>query len=75
MKKCLTLTGSITVKMIVYGPLIWRRGGKKQQRKFAEKVMAWSEDVVPLVLFEKSTLNHHRYIKKALPVALRCGNS
>ena len=26
---------------------------KKQQEKFAEKVMVWLEDVAPLVLFEK----------------------
>ena len=56
-----------------------QRGGKKQQRKFPQKVMVWldvcSEGVVPLVLFEKGTLDHHRYIKKVLPVALRYGNS
>ena len=56
-----------------------RRGGKKRQRKFAEKVMVWlsvcSEGVVPLVLFEKGTLDHHRYVKRGLPVALRYGNS
>ena len=56
-----------------------RRGGKKQQGKIAEKVMVWlvvcSEGVAPLVLLEKGTLNHHRYIKKVLPVALRYGNS
>ena len=28
-----------------------------------------------LVLFEKGTLDHHRYIKEVLPVALRYGNS
>ena len=36
-----------------------RRGGKKQQRKIAEKVIVWlavcSEGVAPLVLFEKGT--------------------
>ena len=56
-----------------------RRGGKEQQRKFPQKVMVWlavcSEGVVPLVLFEKGTLDHHRYIKKVLSVALRYGNS
>ena len=43
MKKCLILTGSITVKMIVYGFVnreeANRRSGKKQQRKFPQKVM------------------------------------
>ena len=41
--------------------------------------MVWlavcSEGVVPLVLFEKGTLDYHRYIKEVLPVALRYGNS
>ena len=38
-----------------------RRGGKKkQQEKFAEKVMGWSEGLAPLVLFEKGTLHHHQ---------------
>ena len=69
--------------MIVYGPLIGRKQigevEKKQQRKFPQKVMVWlavcSEGVAPLVLFEKGTLDHHRCIKKVLPVALRYGNS
>ena len=56
-----------------------QRGGKKQQRKFPQKVMVSlavdSEDVAPLVLFEKGALDHHRYIKKVLLVALRYGNS
>ena len=83
MKKCLILTVSITVKMIVYGPLIGRKQigemEKKQQGKFAEKVMVWlavcSESVAPLVPFEKGNLDYHRYIRKVLPVALRYGNS
>ena len=77
------LTVSITVKMIVYGPLIGRKQigevEKNSNGKFAEKVMVWlavcSEGVAPLVLFEKGTLDHHRYIKEVLPVALRYGNS
>ena len=55
-----------------------RRGRKKQQEKFAEKVTVWlavcSEGVEPLVLFEKGTLDYRRYIKEVLPVALRYGN-
>ena len=43
MKKCLNLTASITVKMMVYGPCnkeeASRRVGEKQRGKFAEKVM------------------------------------
>ena len=75
MKKCLNLKTSITVKMIVYGPVhreeANQRVEKKQQRKFAEKVMEWSECVAPLRLFEKGTFDHHRYIKEVLLVALR----
>ena len=52
---------------------------KTQQRKFPQKVMVWlavmSEGVAPLVLFEKDTLDHHRYIKEILPVAVRYGSS
>ena len=55
-----------------------RRNEKEQQGNFAE-VMAWlavcSEGIAPLVLFEKGILDHHRYIKEVLPVALRYGNS
>ena len=50
-----------------------RRGGKKQQGKFSEKVVVWlavcSEGVASLVLFEKGSLGHHRYIKEVLPRA------
>ena len=41
--------------------------------------MVWlgvcSEGVASLVLFEKGTLGHHRYIKEVLLVSLRYGNS
>ena len=71
------------MKMIVYGPLIGRKQigevEKQQQGKFPQKVMVWlavcSEGVMPLVLFEKGTLDHHRYIKEVLPVARQYGNS
>ena len=49
--------------------------GKKQPGKFSEKVMVWSEGVASLALFEKGSLDHHRYIKEVLPVALQYGNS
>ena len=56
-----------------------RRGGKKQRGKFVEKVVVrlavCSEGAAPLVLFEKDTLDHHRYIKRVPPIALRYGNS
>ena len=37
-----------------------RRGEKKQQGKFPQKMMVWSEGVAPLVLFEKDILDHHQ---------------
>ena len=44
------------------------RSEKKQQGKFPQKVMVWlsicSEGVAHLVLFEKGTLDHHRYIRE-----------
>uniref|UniRef100_A0A914X0E5 Transposase n=1 Tax=Plectus sambesii TaxID=2011161 RepID=A0A914X0E5_9BILA len=53
-------------------------GGKKQRRKFPTKVMVWlgacSKGVTPLVIFEKGTVDHARYIKEVLPMALRYGN-
>ena len=65
--------------MTVYGPLIGRKQigevKKNSKESFQKKVMVWSESVALLALFEKCTLNHHRYIKKVLPVALRYGNS
>jgi hypothetical protein len=50
----------------------------KPQRKFPQKVMVWlgvcSKGVSPIVIFEKGTLDHDRYIRDVLPVALRYGN-
>ncbi|CAF1341402.1 unnamed protein product [Adineta ricciae] len=52
--------------------------GIKQKRKFPQKVMVWlgacSKGITPLVIFDKGTVNHESYIKKALPAALRNGN-
>ena len=40
--------------------------------------MVWlggcSKEVSPLVIFEKGTVDHDRYIKEVLPVALKYGN-
>ncbi|CAF1535797.1 unnamed protein product, partial [Adineta ricciae] len=33
-----------------------------------------SKDVSPLVIFEQGTVNHNRYIKEVLPIALKYGN-
>ena len=68
--------------MIVYRPLVGRKQievvEKKQQGKFAEKVMVWLsvclDGIAPLVRYEKGTLDHHRYIKEVLSDALRYRN-
>ena len=55
-----------------------RAGGRKQKRKFPEKVMVWlavcSKGVSPLVIFGNESVNHERYIQTVLPVALKYGN-
>ena len=54
------------------------KGGTRQKRKFPQKVMVWlgvcSKGVSPLVIFENETVDHDRYIKEVLPVALKFGN-
>ena len=54
------------------------KGGIRRKRKFAQKVMVWlgicSKGVSLLVIFESDTLDHHRYIKEVLPVALKYDN-
>ena len=54
------------------------RGGIRQRRKFPQKVMVWlavcSKGVSPLVIFEKGTVDHDRYIKEVLPIALKYGS-
>ena len=48
-------------------------------RGASQKVTVWlavcSENVAPFVLFEKGTLDRHRYIKEVLPVVLRYENN
>ncbi|CAF3930185.1 unnamed protein product [Rotaria sp. Silwood2] len=55
-----------------------QKGGVHQKKKFPEKVMVWlgvcSKGVSPLVIFEQGTVDHDRYIKEVLPVALKYGN-
>ena len=52
--------------------------GIKMKRKFSQKVMVWLgaclKGITPLVIFEEGTLDHDRYIKEVLPVALKYGN-
>ena len=54
-------------------------GEIKMKRKFLiQKVMVWlgacSKGITSLVIFEEDTLDHDRYIKEVLPVALKYGN-
>ena len=53
-------------------------GGIKMKRKLPQKIMVWlsacSKGITPLVIFEEGTLDHNRYIKEVLPVALKYGN-
>jgi hypothetical protein len=55
-----------------------KKGGTKQKRKFPQKVMVWlgacSKGITPLVIFKDGTVDHARYIKEVLPVALKYGN-
>jgi hypothetical protein len=55
-----------------------KNGGKKQKRKFSQKVMVWlgvcSKGVTPLVILDKGSVNYKRYIDEVLPVALKYGN-
>lgn len=54
------------------------KGGVRQKRKFPQKVMVWlavcSKGVSPIVIFDEGTINHDRYIREVLPVALKYGN-
>ena len=55
-----------------------KRGVVKQKRKFPQKVMVWlgvcSKGVSPIVIFYEGTIDHARYIREVLPVALKYGN-
>ncbi|CAF5119622.1 unnamed protein product, partial [Rotaria sp. Silwood1] len=55
-----------------------QKDGIHQKKKFPVKVMVWlgvcSKGVSPLVNFEQGTVDHDRYIKELLPVALKYGN-
>ena len=54
------------------------KGGIRQKRKFLQKVMVWlgvcSKGVSSLVIFKDGRMDHDRYIKEMLPVAIKFGN-
>ena len=53
------------------------KGGVCQKRKFPQKVIVWlgacSKGLTPLVILDKGTVDHQRYINQVLPVALKYG--
>ena len=54
------------------------KGKRKQKRKFSQTVMIWlgvcSKGVRLLVILDKDTIDHDRYIKEVLLVAIKYGN-
>ncbi|CAF4105035.1 unnamed protein product, partial [Rotaria magnacalcarata] len=54
------------------------KDGVKQNRKFPQKVMVWlavcSKGVSPTVMSDEGTIDHDRYIREVLAVALKYGN-
>ena len=82
MRRCSTLTGFITLKIIEYGRVnrsaADTKGGVRQNRKFLQKIMVWlgvcSKGISFLMISEDGTMDHDRYIKEMLPVALKLGN-
>ena len=56
----------------------YKNGGRKQKRKFFQKVMVWlsicSKGVTPLIILDKGTIDHERYIREVLSFAIKYGN-
>ena len=54
------------------------KGAKREKRKFPQKVMVWlgvcTKGVTPLVIFDKGSVDHDRYIREVLPVAADYGD-
>ena len=55
-----------------------KKGEMKKKHQFPTKVMVWlgvcSAGLTKLVILDKGTVNHERYIREVLPIALKCGN-
>lgn len=72
---------------IVQNDLIWAvdraevdaKDCRMRKRKFPQQVMVWlgvrSKGVSPLVIFEKGSVDHSRYIAEVLPIVLAYGNN
>ena len=54
------------------------KGDIRRKRKFLQNETVWlgvcSKGVSPLVIFVDGTIDHDRYIKEVLPVALKFGS-
>ena len=55
------------------------KGGIQQKSKFPKKIMVWlrvcSKGVLSLVILGDETVDHERYIKEVLQIALKFGNN
>ena len=55
-----------------------KQGGILKKHRFLTSVVVWmgacSKDVTPLLVLDKGSLKHERYMKEVLPVALKSGN-
>ena len=55
-----------------------KNGAIKQRRQFPQNVIMWlgvcSKRVSPMLIFKEEMVDHDRYIREVLPVALKYGN-
>ncbi|CAF3632464.1 unnamed protein product [Rotaria socialis] len=55
-----------------------KKGGVKQKRKSPQKVMVWqgaySKGLTPVIILDKVTVDHQKYINEVLPVTLKYGD-
>ena len=55
-----------------------KKVGIKKKYQSPTNVMVWlgmcSAGLTKLIILDKGTLNHERYIREVLPIALKCGN-
>ena len=72
------LSGSVSLRTIQRWCKMISQHGSIDLSHPPNKVMVWlgacSKGLTPLVILDKGTVNHERYIKEVLPVAFRYGN-
>jgi hypothetical protein len=63
---------------VVSGPAADKIGGPKQKRNLPQKVMVWlgacPKGLTPLVILDKRTVDHKRYIRDVLSVPVKYEN-